>query len=485
MLSGLALSSSTLGLKRYDFQFSNGAFRQDEIIDSALAVPGRYVLEVGRRVLKDFQSADWVAVANPLLPLNASQLQGFLAKSGLKGVGIATDAEDFPVLYLLPRIIYEQLGRFLLMLSCTSAALDARLLRAMLGLEIPMASCGLPAIGQLRPLSPNGWMNGDRRLMTGQISCEKAIEVIESRPDWRDLPFAVYYPMHAGDVLFFCVASKRTEHNLFSKQIVCTSYGDIPGASGSKLETLPLRLPWIPRDASISEMDYYKHALARLGPEVTGSHFIVFARLLRLYSRSPFHLVDHATFALGDPMDSFERTMHAKRTVPDARCALPTDKPRVLFHLNGGWTLKNLPPDIFRAAARTLVSLGWEVSVIDRPDLQDCGAVSVDAGDTELLRRQLEAHHIFVSIDSFPHHFARLVMGWPVIGLFSNTKPCNSDAYYTDSYRTSCRDLSCNRCGAWDVCPLFGKPECINYAGPERIVADLLDMARGLYGIGM
>ena len=485
MLSGLALSSTTVGLKRYDFRFSQGGFRQDEIFDSALSVPGRYVLEVGRRVLADFSAADWVAVGNPLLPLSAQQLRDYLAASGLTGVGIATDASGFPVLYLLPRPVFDDLGRFLLMLSATDAALDAQLLGVLLGLEVATAPCGLPALGKLRPLGLNGWLNGDGRQLAGQLSCKQAIQNIQSRPDWRDLPFAVYYPMHAGDVLFFCVASQRAEGNMFSKQVVCTSYADIPGASGSKLESIPLRLPWISRDGSVSELEYYNHALKRLGPEVTGSHFIVFARILRLYFHTPFHLLDHAAFALGDSMESFEKTVHAKASAAPARCSLPISKPRALFHLNGGWTLKNLPPDTFRQTARALINLGWEVSVIDRPDLEDCGARSVEAGDSASLRAQVEAHHIFIGVDSFPHHFVRLVMGWPVVGLFGNTKPCNSDGTYDTSYRASCRDLSCNRCGAWDVCPMFGRKDCLNYAEPQRIVADVLDLARGVYGIEM
>jgi len=484
MLSGLALSSSSMGMRRYDYRFSHGGFRSDEIFDSALAVPGRYMLEIARRMLADDPSADWLVLGNPLLPLTSERLKEFLAVSGLKGMGIATDAKGFPVLYLLPRSVIDDYGRFLLLLSTTDAKLDAQLLSAMLEVEnIPSIPCGLPAVGRLPGLSSNGWLNGDLRLLSMQLSCKAALKIIETRPDWRDLPFTTYYPMHAGDVLFFCIASKRIEQNLFSKQVVCTSYHDIPEACGSKLEMVPLKLPWIPRDGSVSEMQYFDHSLKRLGPEVTGSQFIVFARLLRLYSHTPFHLIDHARFALGDPMESFEKTIHAQPSAPEALCARPIDKPRVLFHLNGGWTLKNLTDDTFRQAARSLTSLGWEVAVIDRPDLQGNGVTSVDAGEAVSLRREVEASHIFVGVDSFPHHFVRQVMGWPTVGLFGNTKPTNSDATYLRGYRTSCRDLSCNRCGAWYECPLFGGDVCANFAGPERIVADVLDLAQSLYGI--
>jgi hypothetical protein len=75
-------------------------------------------------------------------------------------------------------------------------------------------------------------------------------------------------------------------------------------------------------------------------------------------------------------------------------------------------------------------------------------------------------------------------VGWPTIGLFGNTKPCNSDARYGEGYRSSDLSLSCNRCGAYDVCPALNRRDCINYAAPARVVSDILDLARGCYGYG-
>jgi len=482
MLTGLALSSTLSRMKQYDFRLSEGGFRDDEIFNSALAVPGRYILEVGRRMLQDFPFADWLVVANPHLPMRGELLQKLVTDCGVKAPGIGTDPAGFPIFYMLPRDLFEDLSRFLLLLSATDGGLDARLLGGVLGDAVTVKPCGLPIIGDLPGFGANQWLNGDRRMLSTELTCGKAISIIESNPDWKRLPFVVHYPMHAGDVLFFAVASKRAEPNFFSKQIVCTSYRDIPEACGSQLETIPLPLPWISRDGSVSELEYFKATFNRLGPEVIDHNFIVFSRLLKPYSRSPFHLVDHAAFALGDPMDDYKRTIYGRPTAPDAVCERPAQPLRVLFHINGGWSLKNLPDPIFRAVTKSLVALGCEVSVVDRPDLEGGGVRSVSAGVTSTLIPAVKDHHIFVGIDSFPHHFVRQCMGWPTVALFSNTKRCNSDAFYGPNYRSSDRYLSCNRCGGYDVCPMFSRDDCVNYATPSQIVEDILDLAQGVYG---
>jgi len=482
MLSGLALSSGALSIKRFDFRFSQGALRADEIFDSALSGPGRYLLEIARRLIAQAPEADWLVLGNPILPLSSAQLEQMVVHGATRGPAVIADANRLPVAYLLPRRLFDELGRFLLLLCATDAKADAHLLSLLLGEEVGLGRSGLPDLGGIPGRAPNGWLNGDGRLLAPQLTCLKAAALIAKRPDWQSLPFAAHYPMHAGDVLFMCLASKLAATNYFSKQIVCTAYRDIPAAAGSKLETLPLRLPWISRDGSVSELAYFKHALERLGPEANDNHFFVFARILRLYFHTPFHLVDHARFALGDPLERFAQTVHAVPTTAEARCSLPPAPLRVLFHLNGGWALKNFPADQMRVVTKILLALGCEVSVVDRPDLEDCGARSVEAGDTALLRRQVEAHHIFVGVDSFPHHFVRLVMGWPTLGLFGNTMPRNSDALYGAGYRSADRNLSCNRCGAYDVCPMFNRRDCINYPEPQQVVAQVLDLAKGIYG---
>jgi hypothetical protein len=313
-----------------------------------------------------------------------------------------------------------------------------------------------------------------------RLQAVRALKIIAETPDWRRIPFAVYYPMHAGDVLFMAMASRMVKDTPFTRQIVCTSYADIPEACGSKLDTVKLRLPWISRDGSVSEAAYFAAALDKLGPEAD-RHFIVFSRILRLYYMTPFHLVDHARFAMGDSLADFAETLHGCPPEPRQHCAAPAEPLKVLLHLNGGWKLKTYPLKEIRTVIRALKGFGIDVGVIDRPDLEADGARSWISEDSATLKGLVERHHIFVGVDSFPHHFSRLRLGWPTIGLFGNTKPTNSDAAYDDDYQTSDQTLSCNRCGAYDQCPAFGGHECINYAPPEQVVGDILTMAERVY----
>ncbi len=481
MLAGLAYSSRSAFPRHYDFRFSQGAFREDEIFDSALSVPGRYIAEVARRMLKAAPDADRLAIGNPLLPLRAGQLATWLEGTA-PGPLIATDQSGFPIVYVLPRRAFDEFERFLLLLSVQDAKADCRLFGSILGTDIAQQVLDLPALGGLPPQGSNGWLNGDGRLRALGLQCANAAGIIKMNRDWQRVPFAVYYPMHAGDVLFMAVASRLAQRSFFSKQVVCSSYMDIPEACGSRLEPMRLRLPWISRDGSVSEFTYFGRALERLGDEAVTSNFFVFSRILRLYYRTPFHLVDHARFALGDPLESYEGTIHAIGAEPEHRCRQPVKPLRVLFHLNGGWALKTYPLPYIRTIIGALRHARVDVTVIDRPDLEEAGARSVVSEDSATLRRLVEDHHLFVGVDSFPHHFARLVMGWPTIGLFGNTKPCNSDARYGDTYRTSDLNLSCNRCGAYDVCPSLGRRDCVNYGPAETVVADIFEMAGRLYG---
>ncbi len=484
MLAGLSISSSTGRLQRFDFRFSQGAFRDDEIFDSALSVPGRFLLEVGRRLLGFVPDADWLVIGNPLLPLKAEQLAGWL-DGGIAGPMVVTDRATFPVFYILPRRLFGELERFLLLLSSLDAGLDARLLALLSGVPVGCRQLDLEPIGESLSGGPNGWINGDQRLQALKLQCGNAITNIENRHDWKSLPFVNFFPMHAGDVLLMAVASRSTAQMFISKQVVCASYMDIPEACGSRLESVRLDMPWLPRDYSVSEFTYFAQAMEKLGKDFARENFTVFSRIIRLYYLTPFHLVDHARFALGDSILSFEETLHAKPAAVEARCQLPLTPLRVLFHLNGGWGLKTYPDRKIRALIGILQGLGIAVTVIGRPDLQDSGAQSVESKDSNALRHLIEMHHLFVGVDSFPHHFARLVAGWPTVGLFGNTQPRNSDARHGEGYRSSVLTLACNRCGVAGLsapCPIFGTKDCANYAPPEQVAADILDLAREIYG---
>ena len=279
-----------------------------------------------------------------------------------------------------------------------------------------------------------------------------ALQTIERNPEWRTLPFASYEPYHAGSLLFLNLASRQVENSFFDKQILCWSYKDIYQACPGRQEPIWLRLPWLPRDNSVGEDEYLVRSLERLGQDVIDNHFIVFMRYSRVYSVPPFHLIDQMKFALGDSMLTESCTVHGQLPINSARPDLPPRPLKLLFHLLGGWKLKSYRDDHAATVIMTLKSLGCEITVIDRPDFEKLGVNAIISDDTARLTAAAHDHHIFIGVDSFPHHFVRHVLGWPTIGLFANTKPCNWNTKEASDYRALVGYLPCNPCGGHDQC---------------------------------
>jgi hypothetical protein len=337
-------------------------------------------------------------------------------------------------------------------------------------------------IGEFPLSTTTGWFMGRGRQEMLRHCTMAAIKTMQRNKGWRDLPLAAYLPYHAGSLLMLNLAARQVPDGFFSKEVICNSYRDIVEACPSPLEMLPLRMPWLPRDGSVGELDYLIHALERLGPEVRESHFFGFLRYSRLYNRTPFHLIDQMKFALGHSMRSEGDTVHGGRPFAETRADLPLKPLKLLFHLAGGWKLKSYRADKAAAVFMALRSMGCEISVIDRPDLVSYGARLIASDDTALLTSEVRRHHIFIGVDSFPHHFVRHVLGWPTVALFANTKPCNSDARERPDYRAVVGALPCNPCGAEQHCPMLGGEDCGNFAQPHEVVAAILEMARAVYG---
>ena len=482
MLAGIAIDAA--GRQHpLTLSFTAGAFRASEMFDSANCPPARYLIETGRRLIEACPGAERLVIGNPLLPVTAEQLAGWLPAAAGETPVILSDRAGFPLLYSLPRLLFETQERFLLLLSSCDGVADRRLLSRLAGLEAERVPVPSFEIGDFPIASITGWFMGRGRQEMLRILTLQALETIEARPDdWRSLPFAAYLPYHAGSLLLLNLASRQVPGGFFDKVIACASYRDIVETSAGELEPIWLRLPWLPRDNSVGELDYLVHALKRLGPEVRHSHFFGFLRYSRLYDRTPFHLLDQMKFALGHPMRSQQDTVHGSQPLAQARAVMKPQPLRLLFHLAGGWKLKSYRTDHARVIFTALRAMDCEISVIDQPALEQFGAKSVASDSTALLTRTVEAHHIFIGVDSFPHHFVRHVLGWPTIGLFANTKPCNSDAKHGEDYQALVGALPCNPCGSNSSCPVLGGENCANFAQPEEVVSAILAMARTLYG---
>jgi hypothetical protein len=481
MLTGLALSSSGAKIDGFDFTFSTGSLTPNEIFDSSTSPPGRYLVELGRRILKASPSSDTIIIANPLLPLRAEKLARWIAE-GIPCPAILSDKQHFPLLYVLPRHIFEEDERFLMLLSTVDAGIDARLLQGLLGRDVTVKNAPEINIGEYPLSTTTGWFQGRERQTVLKILAANAIKIIESKRRWRGIPFAVYHPYHAGSIVFFSVASRDVSTPFFQRHIICSTYKDIVAASMSQLEPIWLRLPWLPRDNTVGEPHYFATALERLGDDVVQDNFIVFMRYSRNSGASPFHLIDQDRFSLGESLATAETIRQLQSPLVTAKCKLPTQPLKVLFHITGGLPIKNYPRDFAKMVCRTLVQLGIEVSVIGRPDLEPYGARSIDADETDSLSEAVSTHHIFVGLDSFPHHFVRNVMGWPTIGLFGTTTAANFGGGWNAQYHSLDANLPCHPCGAEKDCPVFGRQECSNYPKPQLLIATILEMAQQVYG---
>ena len=382
MLSGVAIGKA--GAQGFDFGFSKGALRPNEIFDSATSPPARYLVELARRIGDAAPAADFVVIANPLLPLRAERLAGWLP-AGIKGAFLLSDAADFPLAYGLPRRFVADHERFLLTLSMVDAALDRRLLEALSGKPVEALRQDALTIGAYPVSTATGWFQGAERQKLLKITTANAIKIIEKRPDWRNVATTVYHPYHAGSIVFFAMAARDVAQPLFSRQVICSSYKDIVAASGSPLEPVWLKLPFLPRDNSVGEPRYFGHALDRLGEAVLEDNFLVFMRYSRNSATSPFHMIDHDRFALGERLDHAAALSTLKPPQVKAQCHLPAEPLRVLFHVTGGLPIKNYPLDQCKLLFRTLNALGVACSVIGRPDIEQWGAQSIEADETDLL----------------------------------------------------------------------------------------------------
>ncbi|MEA1673851.1 hypothetical protein [Nitrospirillum sp. BR 11163] len=483
MLGGVAISQGRM--EAFDFRFSMGSLSPGELLDSATSPPGRYVWEVARRTLARVPQADAVVVSNPLLASRGARLADLLRGGDtLRCPAVLTDAETFPVAYVLPRALFDQgLGRFLCLLSANRAATDAQLLSQLTGQIVPRRQTPLKPLAPLPKITAQGYILGDN-LAAWQAQCADAVRLMRARADWRRLPFAAHHPGHAGDVLFFSLASRLVPAGrlAFQRQVVCRDYLDIFRDCGNRLEPIVLDMPPVSRTGEVSDGRYYLDSLAHINPEVRAGTFMVYCRFSKSYSRAPFNLVDQARFALGDPVATMADTLYRRAPMAHSRCARPLEPLRVLMQLSGGWPLKAYPGSQAQVLVRALVRLGCAVTVLDAPGLAADGATPASAGSTGRLAALILDHHVMVSVDSFPLHFASQILGHPTVAVFGPTFPGNSDAPRRTGYRLPTPALPCAPCGGYRACPLDKGPDCRNHPAPADLVAAILAVAAEAYG---
>jgi ADP-heptose:LPS heptosyltransferase len=482
MFGSLAITGGQIDA--FDFRLSSGDFGPNLIFDSATSPPGRYILEVALRTIEAAPDCDAVVVANPILPFTGARLADLVLEGGTLPIPcVIGDSGTFPVAYALPRSLFDRgLGRFLNLLSVTKRAMDALLLGHLTGTEVPKPASGLKAIGDLPPASPQGFIFRENP-QAWAVQCLGALDIMSARSDWAGLPFAAHHPNHAGDVMFFSLASRINRRLDYDRQVVCRPYLDIFHECGNRLEPIVLDMPPVSRDGKVSDARYFIDSLPHLGGKVLSETFVVYSRFSKSYPQTPFNLIDHARFSLGDSIRSFADTLYARAPVVANRCVRPAAPLRVLLQLNGGWPMKTYPAADRRVLVRALRALGCAVTVLDLEDAAEDGAEIARAGSTETLKALLNDHHVFVSVDSFPLHYASQIVGHPTVALFGVTSPGNSDAPRGAGYRLPQPLMPCGGCGSYQVCPLTYQPFCGNYPRPGEVVAAVFEVAAEIYGV--
>lgn len=482
MFGSLAITGSRIDA--FDFRLSTGELSANAIFDSATSPPGRYLLEVGRRTVQAAPGCDAVVLSNPILPFSAATLADLVLAGGTVPVpAVICDQGGFPVAYALPRALFEcDRDRFLNLLSATKRMVDGRLLEQLTGLTVVRPKVALRAIDPLPLSSPQGFIFRDNP-KAWATQCLKALELMERRPDdWASLPLAAHHPNHAGDVMFFSLATRLNQRLDYGRQVVCAAYLDVFLDCGNLLDPVVLDMAPVSRDGTLSDAGYFLDSLDRLDPRVWDESFVVYTRFSKSYPVTPFNLIDHARFTLGESIAAFEDTLYGRAPVMATRSRRPVAPLRVLLQLNGGWPLKTYPEKDRHVLVRALVELGCEVSVLDLDDMAADGAQVVKAGSPASLRALLDDHHVFVSVDSFPLHYASQIVGHPTVALFGVTAPSNSDAPRGAGYRLPLPLMPCGGCGSYRLCPLTLQTYCGNYPRPDQVVAAVFELAAEIYG---
>jgi hypothetical protein len=427
---------------------------------------------------------------NPLTTLRKDELLVVLAalrqfadgSPTRTGIVVFCDKGNLPLGYLLPRSLIDD-ARYLVLLSCSDAALDATALATFYSCSAITLAVDVSISGAMT----NGFFGGEY-LRPNEAACRHALEVLnaaridgvapgamqtEVRRLRRDaIPLYAFVSHHAGDVLFVTLAS-RLASGIFQGIVVHRDYAAICQRAGLRLDLLEFSGPVVHRGGY--SRDDPEHFLETL-PSLPGDRFYVYARPSRDYNSTDHHLIDHYSYLLGASMVAVPE-LDGGRPVssPPAACARPLPTlaaTRILLHFGAGWPLKIYPADWQRALAEMLRQRGYELTVLDGADtIPGCRNVRFESIDQ--LEALLAEHRLLVGMDSFPAHFASLLGLASTLCLFSSTHPVHSRTATSSAYRWLSEELGCAPCRGSRQCPRYGGDVCRNFSPPERVCREI------------
>ncbi|GAB4304699.1 MAG: hypothetical protein Fur0034_21760 [Desulfuromonadia bacterium] len=478
---------SPLPLARFTFAKGPEELSTDSILDCTFATPARYVRELFRRssLLAPHGTTPDRIIINPLLEPSGDLFDHLLPRLetlSLRSPFILSDSTDMPVVYGLPTSIPPMEGKFFSLLSTVNTPLDRELLETFFGGEWQI----IPIDGDLRTFRGNGFNRNRSLEAVWEWTASSAITLLKRHlsrspslctPAGRQrlrhsIPIVGFIPYHAGDILFYALAS-RTGGKDLSGIAINTRFTDIIDDILPRYDRECLTLsPPRHQPGDPSDEEYFFSCIDQLSP----FRFHYYCRPSRDYAATSFNLIDHFAFAQGDgPVTRGDlATAHLS---PPPRHPIPPSPPiRILLHFDAGWPLKVYPRHYQKRLIQQLLSRGLEITVLGTENRQRGGYRTVRFTTLAALRELIASHHLIVGSDSFPCHYAAYVMGVPTIHLFGPTRQEISSPPSTIISISRERRLGCRPCTHIEICRPKNQRWCDNFTPPDQLLSDILAM---------
>ena len=461
------------------FRVSQDRVGDYELLDSFVATPSRYVLEMLRRTRQNQRDVRRILVFNPLLRLSTYLIRYTLARVAQSAATdvVVRSSNQLPLAYLLTLDPTDDY-RHLLLLSCSDPELDRQLLAALYCTQITTVEVPFPC----HTVVGNGFLPGPylrpmEWCANNAIAVLQAAQAVAPDADRREVRDAIrlsaFFTHHAGDALFMGIAARQTAQPLYDDLLIHETYCPIVGDIAGKIRVSSVSGP-VPFRGDYRKEDCYH--FIDMAPNLPKGVFHVYCRTTRNYNFTNFHYIDHFRFCLGEPLVD-ESQLH-RGQVAEASDSDKVPRPgpaRLLLHFDAGWPLKIYPQALQVELVKRLQGSGYQVTVLDAKDSLP-GVNSRRFGTLEAFDELLDDIDVLIGMDSFPAHYAAQAKHIKTIHLFSSTHPVHSWAGDSGRHRALHNGAICCPCLGWDTCIRHGGPDCRNFAAPVKVVSALAEL---------
>lgn len=466
------------------FRISQEHIGRREMLDSFVATPSRYVVEMLRRTRGTQGDSQRILIFNPLLRLSTFLIRLTLAgvAESRHGDAVVRSSNGLPLAYLLTLEPAEDY-RHLMLLSCSDPELDRNLLSALYFRSVTLLAVDFPCLTTIsngflpgpywRPME---WCAQNALDVLREVGGEPTAPVANRRASRDAVRMSAFFTHHAGDALFMGIAASMTERPLFDEILINEAYFPIVRGIRRKITFSTTDGP-IPFRGEYRKEDC--HHFLDMVPRLAKGVFHVYCRGTRNYNFTNFHYIDHFRFCLGESLtdDSQLHRGLASSSVHPVRSK--TDgPPTILLHFDAGWPLKVYPRSFQLELATLLREQGFRLIALDAHDpLPD--VESLRFGTLEEFDALLDRVDVVIGMDSFPAHYAAQARAIKTLHLFSSTHPVHSWAGDSADHRALHNGASCCPCLGWDKCVRYGGSVCRNFALPAAVVRGVAEVLAG------